>query len=45
MALGLKIYIYRYKNKHKPPQVILKYQNEKCIRNKDLNSLVGDEDI
>lgn len=34
-----------YKNKHKPPQVILKYQKEKCIRNKDLNSLVGVEDI
>lgn len=40
MALGLK-----KPQSIKPSQVILKYQNHKCIRNKDLNLLFGGEDI
>jgi len=37
MAVGLK-----KPQSTKPSQVILKYQNDKCTRNTDLNSLFGD---
>lgn len=42
-ALGLKK--TQTNQSIKPSQVILKYQNDKHIRNKDLNLLFADEDI